>query len=38
VRCFEAEVNNDSMSMTHVFKCRVAGVTYYIPLNTSKAF
>jgi hypothetical protein len=35
---FEAEVNNDSMSMTHVFKCRVAGVTYYIPLNTSKAF
>ncbi len=35
---FEAEVNNDSMSMTHVFKCRVAGVTYYIPLNTSKGF
>lgn len=35
---FEAEANTDSMSMTHVLKIRIAGVAYYIPLNTSKTF
>lgn len=35
---FETESNTDSMSMTHVLKIRIRGVTYYIPLNTSKAF
>lgn len=35
---FEAEVNTDSMSMTHVLKIRISGTAYYIPLNTSKAF
>lgn len=35
---FEAETNTDSMSMTHVFKCRVGATTYYIPLNTAKTF
>lgn len=35
---FESETNTDSMSMTHVLKIRIAGTTYYIPLNTSKAF
>jgi hypothetical protein len=35
---FEAEVNTDSMSMTHVLKIRIAGTAYYIPLNTAKTF
>ena len=35
---FEAEVNTDSMSMTHVLKIRIAATDYYIPLNTAKAF
>ena len=35
---FEAEVNNDSMSMTHVLKIRIRGTAYYIPLNTAKTF
>jgi len=35
---WEAETNSDSMSMTHVIRCKIAGTTYYIPMNTSKAF
>ncbi len=35
---FETEANNDSMSMTHVLKCRISGTAYYIPLNTAKTF
>jgi len=35
---FEAETNNDSLSMTHVLKIRIVDTDYYIPLNTSKSF
>jgi len=35
---FEAEVNTDSMSMTHVLRFRVGGTSYYLPANTSKTF
>lgn len=35
---FEAEVNTDSMSMTHVLRVKIDGTAYFIPLNTAKTF
>ena len=32
---FETEANTDSVSFTHVVRCRIAGTDYYIGLNTS---
>ncbi len=34
---FEAEAQAD-IDATHVLKCKIDGVTYYIPLNTAKTF